>query len=361
VSPDQEFRREPSVLAGVMEPGTLDPPAARQTRHVAGLDSIRLVCALWVLFGHVGFLPLVAGIDRTSRIGYLIAGAFDNAVSGPAAVVVFFVISGFCIHYPFHAGVPVPLTSFYSRRYARVLIPMAAAILLGRPLGIKLGVLSDSILWSLVAEEIYYFLYPGLHALRNFVSFRPLIAFAYLLAILVVLRDPWAGNYPSYGPFLNWVVGLPCWLLGCELAERPLPQVPTAREIWQWRLGVWFLSSVASVLKFHSPLKYPWTLNLFAFVVFFWLAREMAFAKESRPVGLLERGGKWSYSIYLCHLHGDALYQRLGVPSLGYLLGWIVKTSFVLLVCYVFYRVVEKPSHGLARRIGQRLLLSAGR
>jgi peptidoglycan/LPS O-acetylase OafA/YrhL len=343
-----------------MEPTTLDPPVVRQTRHVAGLDAIRLVCALWVLFGHVGFLPLVAGIDRTSRLGYLIAGAFTNAVSGPAAVVVFFVISGFCIHYPFRDGAPVPLTAFYSRRYARVLIPMAAAILLGRPLGIKLGVLSDSILWSLVAEEIYYFLYPGLHALRHLVSFRPLIVLAYLLAILVVLRDPWAGDYPSYGPSLNWVLGLPCWLLGCELAERPLPRGPTVREIWLWRLGVWFVSSVTSVLRFHSPLKYPWTLNVFALLVFFWLAREIAYARVSRPSSFLERGGKWSYSIYLCHLHGAALYESLGLPFLGYLLGWIVKTSFVLLVCYVFYRVVEKPSHTLARRIGQRLLLSAG-
>jgi peptidoglycan/LPS O-acetylase OafA/YrhL len=343
-----------------MEPRTIDPPAARQTRHVAGFDTIRFVCALWVLFGHIGFLPLVAGIDRTTRVGYLIAGAFANAVSGPAAVVVFFVISGFCIHYPFRGGVPVPLTAFYSRRYARVLIPMAAAILLGRPLGIKLGVLSDSILWSLVAEEIYYFLYPGLHALRRFVSFRPLIGLAYLLAILVVLRDPRAGDYPSYGASLNWVLGFPCWLLGCELAEQPLPVAPTVREIWQWRLGVWFLSSVSSVLRFHSPLTYPWTLNFFALAVFFWLAREMAFARVSRPSSLLEGGGKWSYSIYLSHLHGLAFYERLGVPFLGYLLGWIVKTSFVLLVCYVFYRMVEKPSHTLARRIGRRLLPSAG-
>src|SRR5438552_11240038 len=78
VSPDQAFRRERSPNGGLMEPGTVDPPAARQTRHVAGLDTIRFVCALWVLFGHLGFLPLVAGIDRTSLTGYLIAGAFDN-------------------------------------------------------------------------------------------------------------------------------------------------------------------------------------------------------------------------------------------------------------------------------------------
>src|SRR5438046_10115626 len=107
------MRQRPLVRpgVGVMEPRTVDPLAARQARHVAGFDTIRFVCALWVLFGHLGFLPLVAGIDRTTRVGYLIAGAFANAVSGPAAVVVFFVISGFCIHYPFRGGTPVPLRS----------------------------------------------------------------------------------------------------------------------------------------------------------------------------------------------------------------------------------------------------------
>src|SRR5712691_12337836 len=102
-----------------MEPRTVDPPAARQARHVAVFDTIRFVCALWVLFGHIGFVPVVAGIDRATRVGYLIAGAFANVVSGPAAVVVFFVISGFCIHYPLRGGAHLPLTAFSSRRYDR--------------------------------------------------------------------------------------------------------------------------------------------------------------------------------------------------------------------------------------------------
>jgi peptidoglycan/LPS O-acetylase OafA/YrhL len=332
-------------------------PAETGTGRVAGLDTVRFVCAMWVLFGHLGFIPLTGNIDRNSLLGYLIAGAYGNAVSGPAAVVVFFVISGFCIHYPFRHGAPIPLRSYYARRYARVLLPMAAAILLGLPLGINLTLLTDSILWSLVCEEIYYLIYPGLLRARALVGMRRLVGVSFVLAALMVLaKDPRAGNYPSYGILFNWVLGLPCWLLGCALAEADWGKPPSLRELWAWRGGVWLASAVASVLRFHSPLKYPWTLNIFAILAAVWLAKEISRARVFPPSNLFERAGTWSYSIYLVHLHADALYQRFGLPYLGDLLQWLVKTSFALAVCYAFYRIVEKPSHELARHIGRKLL-----
>jgi peptidoglycan/LPS O-acetylase OafA/YrhL len=81
------------------------------TGRVGGLDTVRFVCAMWVLFGHLGSVPLVNNVDRSNLLGYLIAGAYGNAVSGPAAVVVFCVFSGFCIHYPFRHGAPIPRRS----------------------------------------------------------------------------------------------------------------------------------------------------------------------------------------------------------------------------------------------------------
>jgi peptidoglycan/LPS O-acetylase OafA/YrhL len=337
--------------------GTSTAGQGVSSERVGGLDTIRFVCALWVMLGHLGFFPLVSRIDRDSLLGYAIAGAYGNVVSGPAAVIVFFVISGFCIHYPFRGGAPIPLKSYYARRYARVLLPMAAAILLGHPLGIHLGLLSDSILWSLVCEEIYYLIYPALLWIRRSIGLKPLLAAAFVAGYaVVVIKDPHAGNYPSYGFALNWVLGLPCWLFGCALAEADWGKTPSTREIWAWRGGVWFASFVCSVLRFHSPLKYPWTLNVFAILAAVWLAKELSRAREVAPSPLLEGAGKMSYSIYLAHLHADAIWARLHVPYLGDVLQWIVTTSFALGICYAFYRVVEKPSHELARAIGRRLL-----
>jgi peptidoglycan/LPS O-acetylase OafA/YrhL len=234
---------------------------------------------------------------------------------------------------------------------------MAAAMLLGRALGLELSLLSDSILWSLVCEEIYYLLYPLLLRLMRVIGLLPLIAAAYVASVLVVVWiDPRAGNYASYGCSFNWLVGLPCWLCGCALAAASPRAAPSPRVMWLTRAGIWFTSSVTCALRFHSPLKYPWTLNPFALVATLWIVQEIAFARHRPPPAWLEKGGKWSYSIYLCHLHADALFRRLHVPFLGEPLNWIVRNAFYLVVCYAFYRLVERPSHELARATGRRLL-----
>jgi peptidoglycan/LPS O-acetylase OafA/YrhL len=330
------------------------------SKRVAGLDSIRLICALWVVFNHFGFIPLFTGVSKATLPGKALVGVYNNLISGPAAVIVFFVISGFCIHYPFRKGLPLAPVPYYSRRYIRILTPMFFAILFARPLGINLTLLNDSILWSLLAEEIYYALYPLLSFSGRRFGWLPLIAVAYAGSILVVLRDPSAGNYPSYGPYLNWLLGLPCWLLGCYLAEsfEGLKTFAASRwRIWLWRGGALALSAVCSMLRFHSPVKYPWTLNLFAVFVFFWLGKEIAYYKVRKPLAILEKNGRWSYSIYLIHLHAQALYMLLSPPFEAELLGWLVRNLFLLLVCFAFYAVIEKPSHLMARRFASKIAL----
>lgn len=40
-----------------------------EMRRVAGLDSIRFVAALWVVFGHGSDFPLLDGLPRNSTLG----------------------------------------------------------------------------------------------------------------------------------------------------------------------------------------------------------------------------------------------------------------------------------------------------
>jgi peptidoglycan/LPS O-acetylase OafA/YrhL len=330
-------------------------PAPAVAKHVSGLDSIRFICASWVVFGHFGFLGIDLGF-LPAPFGAMARVLWFNLFVGPAAVIVFFLISGFCIHYPYRDGRPLPLKAYYSRRYVRILIPMAIAIALGVPLGLKLENLNDSILWSLLAEEIYYLLYPlVLVRLRRRFGWRKVIAGTYVLSLGVVLTNPHGANYASFGPGLNWLLGLPCWLLGCELAET-IPKVsPSAGRLWLYRFGIWGASAIASVLRFHSPIRYPLTLNVFAFGAFFWLGAEIAYAERHGAVRWLESAGKFSYSIYLTHLHGHALYALLGL-SLAPMLDWSLMASTIYGGAYVFYRLIEKPSHELARRIARRVL-----
>jgi peptidoglycan/LPS O-acetylase OafA/YrhL len=330
--------------------------AGSSAKHVSGLDSIRFVCASWVVIGHFGILGIDFSSVRSHWLSLVARTIWFNLFVGPAAVIVFFLISGFCIHYPYRDGRPLPFKAYYSRRYVRILIPMGIAIALGIPLGLDLAHLNDSILWSLLAEEIYYLLYPlVLVPLRRRFGWRTVIVAAYALSFCVVLTNPRAGNYPSFGPGLNWLLGLPCWLLGCELAETIPAAAPTRARLWAYRLGIWGLSAFASLLRFHSPLKYPVSLNLFALAVFFWLGAEIAYAESHGAVRRLEAWGKFSYSLYLTHLHGHALYVLLGL-ALAPWLDWSLATIMIYAGAYTFYRLIEKPAHELARRIARRIL-----
>lgn len=339
-----------------MTPGSQKTSDRIGMDRVRGLDSIRFICAVWVLIGHAGPLPYVMGIDRSTTFGLLAGGVLRNFISGPAAVIVFFVISGFCIHFPYRHATSVELLPYFARRHIRILVPVAAAILLGAPIGIRLSILQDSILWSLVCEEVYYTLYPVILKARARWGWSTLIGVTFSSAYAVVLTNPTAGDYPSYGSALNWILGLPCWLLGCQLAERwesvsredPLTHI----SLWGWRIGVLATSVVLSGLRFHTILTYPWTLDLFAVLVALWLSREIVAWIHRPPLRLLELGGLFSYSIYLVHLHGLALLQRLGLgKGLPVLANWLWQLLFVLGVCLVFYAIVERPSHRLARLV----------
>ena len=327
--------------------------------RVRGLDSLRFICAMWVVFVHCGFFPLLQNVDKARFAGKVIAGLYNNAFNGSAAVIVFFVISGFCINFPYSKGRQLSPKAYFSRRYIRIIIPMMVAILLARPLNIQFFLLSDSILWSLLAEEIYYVIYPLLLISSRSIGWTKILAISFVLSLGVVLTNPSAGDYPSYGPYLNWLLGLPCWLLGCLLAQHvnsTTTSSVTAARIWSWRIAAWGLSSFCSFLRFHSALKHPWTLNLFAIFVYFWLSKEIAFYRQHQVSRVLEKAGKWSYSIYLLHLHGQAIFILLAFSPFAAGMNWIIKIAFVLLVSYTFYLTVEKPSHYLARRVARKLL-----
>lgn len=323
--------------------------------RVRGLDTIRAVCALWVVMGHFGGPPVTAGIDKTNLAGRLIGGVYGHFWNGPAAVIVFFVISGFCIHYPFTRTLRIPsLAEYLARRYLRIGIPLVAAMAVSSSVGVKLDLFHDSILWSLVAELVYYTLYPAFLRMRRLgVRWRWMFAASFAVALVLAATDPGAKSYPSFGIGLNWVLGLPCWLAGCELAERFGNGCSASPNgIWRWRLAVWGASVALSILRFYSPIGYPWTLNLFAVLVAFWLIREISRYRERRPPHLLEWAGRWSYSIYLAHVPAKELFNMLALPNVGTMLNWLVQTGFILAASYFFYLCVEFPGHLAARAVG---------
>ncbi|MBE0612757.1 MAG: acyltransferase [Burkholderiales bacterium] len=332
-----------------------------RNEHVFGLDALRFFAALWVVFSHLGPVPVFAEVDRSHPIGFVLHGAWGVLHSGPAAVIVFFVISGFCIHYPYTGGAAFRCIPYLIRRYVRIGIPMAAAMILTELADIDSLKFFDAILWSLVAELMYYTSYPLIRLLKDRLGMDAIVAGAFVLSLAVVLTDPAAKGYGVYGWRLNWLLGLPCWLLGVSLAEtwqrRTVAALSgeTKDSVWKWRTLVWASSSMCLALNFHSPIGYPWTLNLFAIIAYAWIVREIRRANGSkRPWRALEWAGGWSYSLYLCHMFATRLYSRLGASlEAGPILDWFLRIAFVLGTSYAFYLLVELPAHSLARRLAR--------
>jgi peptidoglycan/LPS O-acetylase OafA/YrhL len=152
--------------------------------------------------------------------------AWGTLVFGTPAVIVFFVISGFCIHLPFRGSARIDVWRYYLRRYTRILIPVAAAIVAFRLMGSHLvfrgkdSILFNSPLWSLACEEIYYALYPLLRWIRNAVGWGRMLPGSFVVGVSIAATHPHVDGWQIFGPFGTAMILLPVWLLGCYLAEQ---------------------------------------------------------------------------------------------------------------------------------------------
>ncbi|MBA2350663.1 MAG: acyltransferase family protein [Burkholderiales bacterium] len=337
---------------------------------IRGLDSIRFVCALFVVIYHIGAAPIFG--DSPDGLARVLTGLLREMFNGPAAVIVFFVISGFCIHYPHRNGAPVLLGAFYTRRLLRIGLPMLIVMWASEYAGVQREVMQHGIVWSLIAEIIYYLIYPLLLILQRRFGWQRLIVVAFAIAWSLALALPDSGtqafetlaepgDYAAYGSALNWLIGLPCWLLGCLLAERSdaLPSTYTA-NIWFFRLGIIAASYAAVILRWHLPgvsISYPWSLNVFAILAYFWLRREIVFSRRHAPLASLEWAGTWSYSLYLTHLPCALIAGKvLATVGTGHAITDNLATlAAALLGAYLCFLVIERPAHRLAAGISARL------
>jgi peptidoglycan/LPS O-acetylase OafA/YrhL len=339
--------------------GKPESASVEQVTRYPVLDALRFVLALWVAIGHYQAFPLFAGVDETTRIGYFLSHGWSTLVFAAPAVIVFFVISGFCIHTPFIGNKKLAIGRYYLRRYTRILIPVAAALCVYRLFGQKLrfwgehSILWDSPLWSLLCEEIYYAAYPLLRFLRRVIGWTVLLACTFSVGLATALTHPHAPSWHSFGPLGTATILLPVWLLGALLAEQAaaLPALGSATKIWLWRFVVWFGCWVSEMLHFKAKISYALTMGAFGVLSYFWVKMELRHSREHAPNKYLIAAGAWSYSLYLVHVQGMVLYARLPIPFLGYLLTWCFTMVCSLGLAYIFYIVVERPSHRLARSI----------
>jgi peptidoglycan/LPS O-acetylase OafA/YrhL len=341
----------------------------------------------------VGYASIHANRSAYSALDKLAAFASVPFQYGYSGLILFFLISGFCIHWPYATGKAFRAGEYAHRRFWRIVPPYLVAVLLATaglwlvhprlsaaPHTILLSFLmlqnydlsnphfpkywdmqipTDFALWSLPIEVEFYLCYPIVIALSrrfSFASVYVVVAAISLITSIASLLFPHAFLFPDFLPL--WTV----WLSGAALAEFVANEtLPT----WNWLMSLVALFSLliglvarrASVHLDEIVEDYAWTA-LFALV----MIRILSFsAWHPYPSSLFFRIssflGKISYSLYLSHFL--TLYVILSIctvvfggPPSNYFIVFAL-TFLTIPVAYVFWRYVERPSIALAKRLSQ--------
>jgi peptidoglycan/LPS O-acetylase OafA/YrhL len=360
-------------MAGLSSEGASSDPSSdskTRARHVYGLDSLRFVLAAWVMFGHFGASP-IRDVLIALHSPRPVRGIPDMFFNGAAAVMPFFVISGFCIHLPYTRPNNPITYRYFVRREVRILPPVLVMLCLSWMTNNWLFV---SGCWSLICEEVYYILYPFFRSQIKPDKMRLVVGVCLVIAGITIALKPHAPpSLMEQGAAVTWLMFAPLWVLGAFMAElysrggRIWARMPISRGkgIWLWRGGI-VAASIAQKLagELHPTSNYILigTLLAFGIVSVFWLDQEIHYYQSHVPVRWIEAFGLGSYSLYLTHpfivQFATDINQRLPssknalyahhLPSALWFLGIVASGIFAATI----YFLVERPSHRLARRLG---------
>ena len=344
--------------------------------NLRNLDALRGVLAVYVAIGHCRWL-LWGGHAAWLASAYQpweVVPAYSSALFryGREAVMVFFVLSGFFIHFRAaspraRAAAPPPPAAFYRRRWHRLAAPyffalgvtvvcdaigrwwwptlygaatgdalldltfsnggytpaavVPALVLLPTSLGRDFG--SNGPLWSIAFEVVYYALYPGWLWLRRRswgAAFIGVPAACYALALVPALGFPAAV-----------LLHYPVWIAGAYVAERMVAGGVSARLALAG--AVLFVAGAAMhglVDTFLGAAVAPVLFGTGA-VVFC-----AAIHRRHAAIDVAEFLGIRSYTIYIVHFPLLALMSASVIETQGArpLHGWLAVAGAVACVSF---------------------------
>ncbi|MBB5233175.1 acyltransferase family protein [Deinococcus budaensis] len=366
------------------------------TQRFLSLDSLRGLAALTVMFGHyVNVLPAFyppwqAG--STPLVHALSYSPLHLFWDGHAAVILFFVLSGFVLSLPFWQGRALPYGTFMIRRVARIwgpyIVVMALALALSaliRPQGAPELSAWFNLPWhdrslKTIGEHALLIgpltndatLNPVIWSLRH--ELRMSLVFPLLMlpllwggrwggpALLVLLTGlSYYGFHDNTWDTLRYAY---LFVLGALLA-RFAPRLPLeweALEKWQrvavgvaalalYTLPWWWQGTVAP--SANRSMLNDWAIALGAGLMMA-VALGSPWAKRILHTAPLVWLGRISYSLYLWHAVVLLLVVHLlrGVLPLWVLLPGAAALS--LLVAHTSERVLERPLIALGKRLGRQ-------
>ena len=351
-------------------PALTPPPTAQATVRYEALDALRGVAVLMVVYDH---LFAVAG-ER------MVGGAFAPVpwvrqwVSGPLGIIqdfgwfgvcLFFLISGFVIA---HAGRRERMHVFVLRRVFRIVPPLAAAIAVVALLDVMAGtarpwpdyvravtlmgylsvpqVIVLGVAWTLVIEVLFYALIALLSPLlKSAVPGLALVLGTAVPLLAIVFARDFGDRFFLLAASVAY---LPVLLIGSVLYLRQAGVLGTAAAV---ALGLAnaavFLFGLSTIHTSFLPIGNSYPLSLvYALALFMG-----SLGRPAQPA--LKFVGDISYSLYLLHgTLGFAAVQGLLALGAGRASPWLAALACIA-ASWVFYRLVERPSMALGKRLAR--------
>jgi peptidoglycan/LPS O-acetylase OafA/YrhL len=376
-----------------------------EQHRLSSLDGLRGLAAVVVMLTHVliASQPRLAAAygpgpvsDAPSLGWWLIHTPLHVFWAGQEFVIVFFVLSGFVLTLPVATGQRFSAWGYYPRRALRLYVPVCAAVVLAAVLhaAVSRPVRPGGTFWldqhadplgladalrsvSLVIPAHGWAYLPVLWSLRWEVIFSAALP-AFLLIAVACRRVPWVPVLLSFAVILlsgthQSAHYLPSFMLGSVLATQlaPIGRVRdalaprTGRNTttegalltlavvlltagWWFRADRWITSADTRDLATH--LQWCAITAGAAIAVLLPLVSGRCSAALRHPV--MQWTGQRSFSLYIVH---EAVVVTVAFAlgaSLNGVLLLLIGVPLALLTAEAFYRLVELPSHRLARKAG---------
>jgi len=372
-------------------------------KHLPALDSVRGVAILGVFCFHLLAACWAGGAEHLPWGRYF--PDFHKApphllwfypfTFGWVGVSLFFVLSGFVIHYStVTAQRSFSLSGFYSRRFWRIYPPYAVALILFfsmqvyplpaswqpfvKPTALsfithallvqdfsnKTFALINPSFWSIATEVQFYLVYPLLLFCRSRIGMTRVLfgvlSFSLAARLLICIAKRHDADAFDESHLMLWaspMITLFDWTLGAFIAER----FAQGRRVFPANVGI--LAGTAA-LFLASTLIRPLSIFSFQLGSLFcavWLERVIW---SGRSLSLIEKPLIWlgicSYSFYLFHqpildimVRQFQLLTKAG-PAVSALCCGPVIFMLILLLSVAIYHALEKPSMEFGRSLSRQ-------
>lgn len=383
---------------------------SKPTRLVS-IDALRGFAVLAVVMSHLPFSA--RGLGGTEAGAIFPAQPIPEILDyGRLGVQLFLIISGFCIHLRWarnaNRGETVDFLPFWRRRLARLYPPYFVTLIgaliatfvfhsvLGQPgAGIAgaFGYTSsttfalDMVLlvfmlqnltpaawrvnngpfWSLALEEQLYMLYfPLLWMRRNWGWGQTFLVVTIatitwrVLGVAIFEKPPFFWYIVGPAFWLPWAAG--AYAVEVYFGHQKQPRGATSLVLGVLLFGAGVLCDPPEFLGVaRTVVGRVFDDLMFSAACFVLLSAAVQREASGKLRGglaleMLTKIGVWSYSIYLVHLLVMVPVKQalvmLGMPDVVIL---VLRLGSGLVAGYIFFRIVERPFHGFARRFKARM------